>query len=99
MGLIMPVGNLNGNWERLFKVALVTMPIVLSSLLALNIWLVGEAFASRAFRQSGERFSKQDARELEIRVFENQGNIRHIIEDLDEIKSLVKEVKTELKGR
>lgn len=95
----MPVGQLNGNWERLFKIALVAMPIVLSSLLALNIWLVAEAFESRAFRMSGERFDKEDGRELELKVQKNQLNVLHLAETLGEIKSDIKEIKRELQGK
>lgn len=95
----MTVGNLNGNWERLFKTSLVAMPMVLSSLLALNVWLVAEAFESRAFRMSSERFDKEDGRELELKVQNNQLNVLHLAETLGEIKLDIKDIKRELQGK
>lgn len=64
------IGELNGWWAFMLKVWLVLMPILLTGTLSLCVWLIGEAYANRSFRTSGERFSKIDGWALEERMRE-----------------------------
>lgn len=94
----MALGQMNGNWERLFKVVLVMMPIFAAALLAFGTWLVGEAYDCRAFRESGERFSRDDGRVLERSVIENEYQIRSILHMLQEIKEDTESIALKVEG-
>jgi hypothetical protein len=54
---------MNGNaklaagWAAFSKVATILIPFIV----ALQMWLVGEAYAAKAFRNVGDRLTRQDA--------------------------------------
>lgn len=60
------IGQLNGPWSVLFRIALATYPMVL----AWSIWVTANIFSLIAFRDNGERFTKSDGAALEARVVE-----------------------------
>lgn len=64
------IGQLNGPWSMMFRVALLTYPLLLVWLAAWTIWVTANIFSLIAFRDSGERFTKTDGAALEARVVE-----------------------------
>lgn len=51
------IGNMNGPWAILLRLALASYPLVLTW----AVWVTTETFDNRAFRNSGERFTSADA--------------------------------------
>lgn len=65
------IGQLNGKWAMLFKIALASHPFVI----ALMVWIVGETFANKAFRESDERFTKSDGLVLRAELVERMASL------------------------
>ena len=55
-------------WAILFKFAALTYPVVLTALFTWGAWITASQYKDEAFRNSGERFTKADAMQLEMRV-------------------------------
>lgn len=97
------IGELNGPWALLLKMSLAAFPVIMSILIPWLIWVTSEVFANKGFRESGERFSKQDALTMEARIMEhiatvkvNSLQIQYAREDIEELKMLLKELKIEV---
>ena len=60
------IGELNGPWSILLRVALATYPLIL----AWTVWITNETFYNRAFRDRGDRFTKTDGLVMEARIME-----------------------------
>lgn len=60
------IGQLNGKWALLFKVALASYPFVI----AWAVWMTHNQYEDNAFRMSGERFTKTDALVLKESLIE-----------------------------
>jgi len=64
------IGNLNGPWSIMFRLALTTYPL----LMAWAVWMTANQFADIAFRQAGDRFTGHDGALLEARLIEKIAN-------------------------
>lgn len=51
------IGQLNGKWAFLLKITVICVPISLPWF----VWSTSESFANMAFRNSGDRFTREDA--------------------------------------
>lgn len=63
------IGNMNGPWAILLRIALATYPLVL----AWGIWVTVQTFENQAFRNAGDRFSKADALMLKADILALHG--------------------------
>lgn len=73
------IGDLNGRTSRLFVINQFLIPLmgfVLTLGSGWAVWMTNEQYADRAFRESGERFDKEDGRVLEDR----QREARHMLQ-------------------
>lgn len=59
-----PIGNLNGPWSILLRIFLGTYPVVL----AWAVWVTNNQFQDIAFRNNGDRFTREDAVQMELRI-------------------------------
>jgi hypothetical protein len=62
-----PIGQLNGRWALLLKVALGTYPVILAAAITWSVWVTANIFELRAFAQQGPRWTAKDA-ELQTAV-------------------------------
>jgi len=60
------IGNLNGPWSIMLRLALATYPLVL----AWAVWVTSNVFADIAFRSSGDRFTAGDAAKMRAEMVE-----------------------------
>lgn len=60
------IGNLNGPWSIMFRLALATYPL----LMAWAVWMTANQFADIAFRTSGDRFTARDGATLEAKLLD-----------------------------
>ena len=58
------IGQLNGPWSVLLRLALASYPLVLSW----AVWMTVHQFQDEAFRTSGERFTQLDGAKLKAEV-------------------------------
>ena len=56
-----PIGQLNGRWALLLKVALGTYPVILAAAITWSVWVTANIFELRAFAQQGPRWTAKDA--------------------------------------
>ena len=56
-----PIGQLNGRWAAMLKVALATYPIILAAAITWSVWVTANIFELRAFAQQGPRWTAKDA--------------------------------------
>ena len=56
-----PIGQLNGRWALLLKVALGTYPVILAAAVTWSVWVTANIFELRAFAQQGPRWTAKDA--------------------------------------
>ena len=59
------IGQMNGWWGLVFKVALATYPVVVAGGLSGGWWLVREVTANSYFREEGPRATRHDIEVLE----------------------------------
>lgn len=64
------IGELNGIWAILLRIHLAVVTGISPLILAWCTWLTSEAFKNQSFRESGERFTEEEARQLEDRTRE-----------------------------
>jgi len=62
------VGNLNGKWSILLRLMLILWPVITVIVIPWGVWVTSEIFAAKAFRESGERFTKADGMSLRADV-------------------------------
>lgn len=60
------IGNLNGPWSVMLRLALASYPLVL----AWSVWVTSNVFADIAFRNSGDRFTTADGAKLRADMVE-----------------------------
>jgi hypothetical protein len=56
-----PIGELNGPWGWLLKIALLTYPPLIAAVISLVVWLVANQMKDNLFREAGPRFTAVDA--------------------------------------
>lgn len=74
--------NFGKIWVFVLKAHLAITPAVFAAILTWAIWVTSHVFEARAFMGSGERFSRQDGRDLERRSAE----ARQVMADKLEVK-------------
>ena len=58
------IGAMNGPYAILFKVALVTYPVILSAATDFAVWVTNNIYEFRSWTQAGPRFTSVDAKVL-----------------------------------
>jgi hypothetical protein len=58
------IGQINGIWGILFRINQIVIPLIV----AWAVWITGETFANRSFRDRGDRFTTMDGAALEARL-------------------------------
>lgn len=58
------IGQINGIWGVLFRINLALLPF----LLLWAAWITSETFSNHAFRKAGDRFTTNDASQMEMRI-------------------------------
>jgi len=51
-------------WQVLLKINLTIVPIIMGGIITWGVWQTSKTFEFQNFKDSGERFSQQDGREL-----------------------------------
>lgn len=69
------IGELNGWWALLLKVHLGVISTIFPLIILWCVWLTQEAMSGTHFRNSQERFTQEDGRELENRAREARDNL------------------------
>ena len=65
------IGDMNGPWAVMLRIALGTYPMVL----AWGVWVTVQEFESKAFREQGNRFTATDGVLLESRINERLASL------------------------
>lgn len=76
------IGNLNGNWSVLLRVALATYPPLVVAGIGWATWMTKNQFADNAFRESRETFTQSDALRLKSEVFERIDTKNAILQEI-----------------
>lgn len=58
------IGALNGPWSIMLRFMLATYPLVMMW----AVWVTSQTFANQAFRLAGDRFTREDAVRMEVRI-------------------------------
>ena len=64
------IGQLNGPWSILLRIALASWPPMLVVVVTWGIWVTKNQFEDKAFRESGDRFTQMDGAALKAEVYE-----------------------------
>ena len=88
----------NGNWEILWKLNQILLPIVI----AWAVWATVSIFEGKAWRNEGPRYTQKDADKMRLEI--QQWTIANfptyqIQVDINNIKTDVAEIKAEVKKR
>ena len=76
------IGNLNGNWSVLLRIALATYPPLVVAGVGWATWMTSNQFADIAFRESKETFTQADALRLKSEVFERVDSKSAILQEI-----------------
>jgi len=104
------IGEMNGWYGWLFKMSLWAFPASIVFVLSafwkheqdisdLRLQVQVEVERNKEFRDSKDQFTKLDASDLVLAINENKSGIKGISEDILEIRSIVKEIQSELRKR
>lgn len=79
------IGDLNGKWAFGLKIAIATYPIFVTAILSWGTWVTVQTFASKAFRESGDRFTQLDGANLRADMVKNQTEILLRLAHIEEV--------------
>jgi len=73
-------------WAMLHKTVMVALGVVLPLAAAWSVWITKEAFASKAFRETGDRFTATDGETLRREITDrHQADVDKIDQRLDHL--------------
>ena len=69
-----PIGEINGFHAALFKLNMILIPVMVAALLSWGAWVTVSLVDLKSFAKYGERFSAEDARNMERGILEYVSN-------------------------
>lgn len=88
------IGNMNGKWGWLFKIALATYPVVIASLMAFCVWVVSSIHSHEL--DLANRPTRPEVQAVVDGTGPYMNDRRYILESLTDIKASVQRLEGKL---